>query len=189
MSLQANYKIIVARYSEDISWTTQFDNVFIINKGQPLNIANETFLPNVGREGHTYYKYIYDNYYDLPDYLVFLQGYPFDHSPNIINMLHAFIKKPEVNDMAYFAPPCHRVTTDYIISGIPLKEIYEKIFGNIKEIDSIFGAGAQFVIKKEVVLRNSKNFYLNIINILGYCSDPYEGHIIERLHPHIFRII
>ncbi|MBH73934.1 MAG: hypothetical protein CMM57_09815 [Rhodospirillaceae bacterium] len=41
-------------------------------------------LNNVGREGHTYYKYICDNYEKLPEYTFFLQGYPFDHSGNII---------------------------------------------------------------------------------------------------------
>jgi len=30
------------------------------------------FLDNVGREGHTYYKYICDNYDNLTDYTIFL---------------------------------------------------------------------------------------------------------------------
>ena len=62
------------------------------NKGEKLTDSfNEKILNNVGREGHTYYKYICDNYYNLEDYTIFLQGQPFDHSPNIISNLNKYI--------------------------------------------------------------------------------------------------
>jgi hypothetical protein len=80
-----NLSIVVARYNENIEWTKQFNNVIIYNKGESLNESNEILLPNVGREGHTYYKHIYDNYDTLSEYTIFLQGNPFDHSPNILN--------------------------------------------------------------------------------------------------------
>jgi hypothetical protein len=83
-------KILVARYNEDIEWTNQFTNVVIYNKGTKLeNNYNheEIMLENVGREGHTYYKYICDNYDNLDDYIIFLQGNPFDHCSDIINLL------------------------------------------------------------------------------------------------------
>jgi len=55
--------IVVARYNENIEWTKQFTNVIIYNKGEKLEDEfYQVFLNNVGREGHTYYKYIYDNY-------------------------------------------------------------------------------------------------------------------------------
>lgn len=54
-----SYNIIVARYNENVEWTKQFKNVIIYNKGNKLNGGyNQIFLDNVGREGHTYYKYI-----------------------------------------------------------------------------------------------------------------------------------
>jgi len=64
-------KIVVARYNENIDWTFQFPNAIIYNKGEPLNIPNEVMLKNVGWEGHTYYKYICDNYDNLDDYTIF----------------------------------------------------------------------------------------------------------------------
>jgi len=52
--------IIVSRYNEDIKWTKKFPNVLIYNKGDKLNDEyNQIMLNNIGREGHTYYKYIY----------------------------------------------------------------------------------------------------------------------------------
>ena len=85
-------KIVVSRYNEDVEWTNQFNNVIIYNKGEPTNnidIISQTTHPiknlaNVGREGHTIYNYIYENYGDLDEYIIFLQGNPFDHSPNLI---------------------------------------------------------------------------------------------------------
>jgi hypothetical protein len=77
--------IVVSRYNEDVNWTKQFNNVIIYNKGEKLSDDfNQILLNNVGREGHTYYKHIYDNYDNLDDYIIFLQGNPFDHSPDII---------------------------------------------------------------------------------------------------------
>ena len=93
-----SFKIIIARYCENVEWSKQFSNVIIYNKGTPLdNGYNEVFLNNVGREGHTYYKYIYDNYENLEDYTVFLQGNPFDHSPNIIVNLTNFINNNDLS--------------------------------------------------------------------------------------------
>ena len=83
-----NVSIVVAWYNENREWSNHFSNVIVYNKGKPLvNSDNEKLMLNVGKEGHTYYKHIYDNYDNLSDYIVFLQGNPFDHSPNIISNL------------------------------------------------------------------------------------------------------
>ena len=84
--------VVIARYRENLDWIKNIPdkfNVIIYNKGEPLPSEYKSILlENVGREGHTYYKYIYDNYENLPNHVIFLQGYPFDHSPNLINILH-----------------------------------------------------------------------------------------------------
>jgi hypothetical protein len=75
-----SYKIIVARYQEDISWLNPImDDCVIINKGEPLNIPNEVITENVGRESHSYLKFIIDNYDSLPDINIFTQGNIEDH--------------------------------------------------------------------------------------------------------------
>jgi hypothetical protein len=80
--------------------------VIIYNKGQKLNDEyNQVFLNNVGREGHIYYKYIYDN---LQNYTIFLQGNPFDHSPNIIVNLNKYINNDELNiDFDFLSEDIH----------------------------------------------------------------------------------
>ncbi len=75
-----SYKIIVARYNENIDWlNSEMKNCIIYNKGNKLNLRNEVILENVGRENDTYLHYIIDNYYNLPDVIVFTQAKISDH--------------------------------------------------------------------------------------------------------------
>ncbi len=76
----SSFQIVVARYNEDISWLNPVQQHCIVyNKGKPLNISNEKFLPNVGRESETYLRYIIDNYDNLPEVVVFTQADIEDH--------------------------------------------------------------------------------------------------------------
>jgi hypothetical protein len=183
--------IIVARYNETVEWTKQFPNVIIFNKGCKLpDDFNEICLNNVGREGHTYYKYIYDNYDNLEDYTIFLQGNPFDHSPNIISNLNKYINNKDLNiDFEYLS--------EWIIhcnlsgcrhhANIPLIDTYEKLFNERKEnMNFIFGAGAQFIVSKKNILKRPRSFYLKIIQMLENHINPIEGFVIERFHKIIF---
>jgi len=84
----SSIRLVVARYNEDISWTKRYPNVTIYNKGSPINgYDNVINLPNVGREGHTFYTHIVLNYDNLDDMTIFLQGNPFEHTKNIIAKL------------------------------------------------------------------------------------------------------
>ena len=180
--------IVVSRYNENVDWTNTFSNVIIYNKGDPL--PNTIPLPNVGREGHTYYKHIYDNYDNLHDYTIFLQGNPFDHSPNIIANLNRckninsefeFLSEKVIN--SNFEYECAR--------NWECKHIYttwKRIFGTEleKKQQCIFGAGAQFIVSKRRILTKPKEFYKNIVDILGYTICPTEGYDIERFHKYIF---
>jgi hypothetical protein len=49
-----------------------------------------------------------------------------------------------------------------------------------------FGTGAQFIVSKKQILKHSKEFYLNIVNLLSSCINPIEGYVFERFHKIIF---
>jgi hypothetical protein len=186
-----NFCIVVARYNEDLEWTKQFLNVIIYNKGTPLtNDFNQILLNNVGREGHTYYKHIYDNYDNLDDYTFFLQGNPFDHSPNIISNLNKYINNTDLSiDFEFLSEyiiDCNLSGCHYD-AGLPLIKIYEKLFDERKEyMEFKFGAGAQFIVSKKKILQRPKEFYLKIVEMLENDINPTEGFIIERFHNLIF---
>lgn len=183
--------IIVARYNENIEWTNDFSNVIIYNKGETINGNHkEIKLNNVGREGHTYYKYIYDNYDNLENYTIFLQGNPFDHSPNIINNLHKYFREENLNvDFEFLS----EAVLNCDLSGckyhddLPLINIYQKVFNEHKtNLSFEFGAGAQFIVSKNQIMKRPKEFYLNIIKLLENHISPVEGYVIERFHKLIF---
>ena len=187
-------QIVVARYNENIEWTKLFPDVVIYNKGEPLPPGyNEIVLDNVGREGHTYYTHIYNNYDNLDEYTVFLQGNPFDHSPNIIKNLDAIMEMIENNTIIQFGIVSEEIfntnTTDcpYHI-GLPLGDVYERLFDEkIPNMEYEFGSGAQFIVSNSTIKRHPREFYLEIIRMLEYDANPVEGYVIERFHTLIFR--
>jgi hypothetical protein len=183
--------IIISRYHENVDWTKNFPNVKIFNKGESLDgDFNQIYLDNVGREGHTYYKYIYDNYETLEDYTIFLQGNPFDRSPSIIDKLNYYINKKELDiDFEYLSNeifPCDLSGCSWH-GNLPLQDVYEKLFNERKmEMSFEFGAGAQFIVSKSRILKRPKEFYLKIVEMLQNEVSPIEGYVIERFHKLIF---
>jgi hypothetical protein len=192
--------IVVARYNEDAAWTKDISNVIIYNKGETLGPEyNEIMLENVGREGHTYYKHIYDNYDCLHDYIIFLQGKPQDHTDNIIEKLRDYIRVVETGNfdknfeyLSDHIVPCNLFSGCKFHPGLPILSIYKRVFDKFISGNSVinlnfeFGAGAQFIVSKTQILKKPREFYLNIVEMLGYNVHPTEGYVIERLHKLIF---
>ena len=84
--------VVVSRYQENIDWADGIENGIIYNKGPTTPVSRHPVitLPNVGREGHTYLYHIIQNYDQLPDHTCFLQGHPFDHTPDLEHRLQTF---------------------------------------------------------------------------------------------------
>ena len=143
--------------------TNNTTDVIIYNKGNPLSDDfNHIVLNNVGREGHSFYKYIYDNYDNLTDYTIFLQGNPFDHSPNIISILNKYINNIDLNiDFEFLS----ETLVDCNLSGckwhpnLPLVDVYNKLFDEKKKnMDFQFATGGQFIVSKKKSYKDPKSF-------------------------------
>jgi len=99
--MSKRYAIVVARYQEDIRWMSYLGrrkewDVFVYNDGPPLEAyfaPNFTILQGDGvpSEGCKYLQFICDHYNTLDQYewVVFLQGDPFVHSPDFIGLLES----------------------------------------------------------------------------------------------------
>jgi hypothetical protein len=184
-------KIVVSRYNEDVAWIDEFrEHVVLYNKG-PDAIEGAHVLPNVGREGHTIFHYICENYANLDDFTIFLQGNPFDHSPDICEQLRTLLRDGGGNaDFAYFNPFRHTYNLLHGCRfhwGLPIASVYEILFDRPAADRSVeFGCGAQFIVSRERILRRPRAFYQKIVDMLGYHYGPDEGYVIERMHPLIF---
>lgn len=203
-----SFKIIVARYNEDIEWLSdQLDNCFIYNKGLPLNIKNEIMLDNVGRESETYLNYIINNYDNLPDILIFTQANISDHRKiNDINILLNLKKEAIILDKSYphihFQSPFNQPWDkewNFKNNIFYLKDNYKNnepiIFIDWfkKHINleypnpiNIYTNGI-FSVKKELILNRSLEYYKNLILQLNHHINPAEGHFFERSWYYIFQ--
>jgi len=165
-----SYTIVVARYNENVEFLDGLDNVVIYNKGKPLQQKNAVERPNVGRESESYLYHIINNYSDLPDYLVFMQGSPFDHMSGVnannfsTEILTLINKKVDLVTPLFtnLWSECH-----YMYPGIKTREYYSYLIDSTQIPDTMqFAAGCQYIIPKSSILKRDVEFYKKIHEML-----------------------
>ena len=203
-----SYKIIVARYNEDIEWlNSEMENCIIYNKGNKLNIYNEILLENVGRESETYLNYIITNYDNLPDVLVFTQARISDHkgSDNINYLID--IKNQALNytkscdfyihndignnydwDKEWNIRPYGYYLANNYKNNKPITFLdwfKTNIDINYPNPINIYVHGI-FAVKKENIINKPIEYYKRLIIEVKHHINPTEGHFFERSWYYIF---
>jgi len=203
-----SYKIIVARYNENIDWlSSDLSNFIIYNKGDKLDIENEIFLENVGRESHTYLHYIITNYNNLPDVVVFTQANIADHKGrNDINYLiniknQALVNSKSKNYMIHYdiGKNIHwdcdwNFKNDPYWSEFNYKNNNQITFLEwfTTHIDLNYPypiyiyVNAIFAVKKENIINKPIEYYEKLILEVKYHNNPIEAHFFERAWYYIF---
>jgi len=188
-------QIVIARYNEDISFFNKYIDIIVIyNKG--LDDLNNNFniikLPNIGRESHTYLYHIINNYNNLADNTIFLQGYIKDH--NLLNIdeylrgndFTGRLTKENINILK--KPINHNGKfLDYLNNGNLKRSKYNpfewinKIGIDINDLhDFKMVWGANFSVNKKLILKKPKIFYEDLLKYIEYDVNPEEGHFFER---------
>lgn len=169
-----NLKVIVTKYKEDVSWINQLNyDVIVFNKNKEDNKFYENNLPNVGREGHTFINYIINNYDNLPDYVAFLQGNPFDHCSNVIDIINEF----NFNDD--FVPLGNICKYEFIENNDIIDQIvdFSNLIGFNLKYPILMIPGMQFIISSKLLKKVSKNIYIKIFNTLN--NDVYPRSVLD----------
>lgn len=208
-----SYKIVVARYNENIDWLKHDKNVIIYNKNKnnKLNLPNEIMLENVGRESETYLNYIINNYHKLPDIVVFTQARIADHrgrddinyllymknqaylhgksSPIIIhtktNNKSCWDNDWNLNsDGSYYLENCYLNNKPIIFEDWFKKHIFFNK-DNYPQPFCVYANGL-FAVRKELILRHPVDYYKYLIGLVNHHVDPAEGHFFERSWFYIF---
>ena len=208
-----SYNIVVGHYNEDLNWLSSFDkdSIIVYSKGESTSIeCIQKFLPNVGRESHTYLYYIIENYENLPDVIFFTQGNIKDHTYPVqsgsyystdktyiednflnintissLNILRSIFKFGISND---YHVASNSIEDKCIYSG---REFFSKFINNSINLEEsyiyIYYNGI-FSVKREAILSRSKEYYEELIKLLTHSSSPEVGHFFERSWFYIFNL-
>lgn len=171
-----NLEVVIARYNENLDWSNELNyKVTIYNKNENDVNLFDCNLPNVGREGHTFFNHIVCNYDNLSDYTAFLQGKPDDHCRDFINEINNFDFKSEFKPLG-------------VTQGLTMS--YESINQQVQLFSQRMGfditypiymaPGGQYIISKRLIHKKPKEFYVNILNSLSNDIYPQEGLDVEK---------
>ena len=162
-----SYKIIVSRYNENLDWLNKLtkENIVIYNKGISF-IENSINRINIGREIETFLHHITENYYNLPEYLILVQGNPFDHMFNTINSdnLQEHINLLVDSKIEDIQPLfCNKHYENHgVYPSIKSAQYFSLFFSTEVPTQSIFSPGCQYIIPKKNILNRPINFYSKI---------------------------
>ena len=179
-------------------------NVNIINKSGVELIdlfpnCKQIMSDNIGREGHSYLTHIINNYDNLADLTIFMQDDFYNH---LFRLSYFFDKLNENMDKEFYQFPCSwRVGDGYstfsrpVINGyvdlittqpdsFSVKKFAEKFELNLPS-HYVSETCAFFFVKKERILRHSKEKYKNILDWL--LTFDGNGYTLEHAWTIVFR--
>jgi hypothetical protein len=181
MKIHGDYELVVAKYKENISWTKRYANVKVYDKGPRGN------TPNIGREVHTYLKYIVDNYEQLPMTVYFSQGRISDHGfdesqfTNPVYSINMIGGSVLIGSDKTYVYPVERVNIvdwfhKYVDPDVDL-DLPIKIWWN-----SIFS------ISREQIKSRSKEYYNMLLELIPKTKNPGVVYYIEKMWYYIFNM-
>lgn len=164
-------QVVISKYNEDYEWIKKITHDVIVYDKSDTPIKNSVSRPNIGREGETFLYHIIQNYNNLQDLTIFIQGdprsnpvtYSYDEVISEINKNHE-----------------EKLKTILTWEGIcNMKEYWLKscfILNNVLfDTDEIvkYSSGVQYVVPKNVILNRPLELYQILHNqILKYGNKP-----------------
>ena len=142
------------------------------------------WLPNIGREPHSFLTYIVNYYEDIADdsMYAFVQGNPFDHCPTILSVLEGtpsgqfmHLGKGDLFMSEGDGRPHH--------GGLPVKELYEKWLRKTWPGQVGFTPGGQFMLSGKQIKQRPKSFYEMLLSEVAEGQNCY---VLERLWFDVF---
>jgi hypothetical protein len=198
--MNSDLLIVTSHYNEDLSWLIQQDlfdyKIYSKNKNNTsqLPLDKTFFCINKGFEASSYLQFIIDYYNELPNYVAFIHGHK--NSYHQVDDTLNLIKKSPLCD---YVSINRKDFKNFLEPNSP-NEVQKKnwflVYDNYKNLNLNLPtpkklectACAQFIVSKNAIHKNNKNFYENILIWLEKteleCS--LSGRILEHLWCYIF---
>ena len=206
--------LLLARYQEDVGWLSRLPaggTFHIMQKGgalQPeLPQEQQSLLPNVGRESHSYLSFLAERAHDvaapLPPVLVLSQADPWAHTPRLLDELARLAEAAAVPEsLPPFVPlglwlggermiVCDTSGAPHQPKLVPLHSTWRALFGEDAAPPPLwlsFTPGAIFALPRHAYRSRSAEFYASARGVCGLAesADPMCGHAFERLWWYVF---
>jgi hypothetical protein len=200
---------VISRFKEDVSWIKDItDNYIVYNKGDDdIPGFKARKMPNVGANQRDIFHFIHENYENLPELMVFVQGDPFDHCKD--NSFHELIKNRKYTKLAHYPDwpdgywetntswyvPSHTSFIrskgiDYTCRYADFHQYASEIFKDYDYPGILrFPPGSQFIIERRQCLFYPREFWAHLMSIFPEgpnLNGGAEAHIIERSMSLIF---
>lgn len=186
------YTVVIARAFEDLGWlersTLRPENVVIYDKGEQVATSKKykiRILKNFGREASTLMFHVIVSYFDLPEYIIFLQGNPFPHMPGLTSenferrLMDLLASRPNVSEPLF--SPLHEESPEEF-PFLHFDEHFKHYFGKSAPLRRRFAPGCQYVLTKSSILMKPVEFYLNMYSALRSARHVslHDAHFKER---------
>jgi Protein of unknown function (DUF3431) len=207
-------ELVIALYDKPLSWIENIQSdtkVTVYRKGEISSHPSEIIIPkNVGRDVHTFFYHIYNNYENIADVTFFCQDSPFDHFGNLIEVVNTATNSlnswADMKFYGYYGFHNNTLGTEWALqgsdhflnskclkcesnghphdSGLNCNEVWNELFTDAPPAYYEFIPGGHFCVTREAIHTRSKEFYNKILNMLE--TRPRNPWEIERLEPYIF---
>jgi hypothetical protein len=179
-SSAASTEVVVARFSEDLSWSDKLS--------VPVTIYDKSKdRPNVGREAETFAYHVIMRYDSLANTTVFLQGNPTDH---IEMPLEDAIKRINAGAIGEGGLGKRLVADDHgnpHHHGLPVGQTFAELFADeAKPNGFAFYAGAQYIVSASSIKKRTHAWWKRLHRVLE--TEEVCPWTMERLWMYAFSI-
>ena len=167
--------IVTSHWKEDLTWLKQskFPVVLIDKEGSdPSCFTPWRVIPNRGGAESVYFKFIIENYDNLPDHVAFIHGHENSHHQNYPVPLLQVIESANLEYGYIPLNGCVRFYSFFNEEGVAngpliwdtlhLPQDKKPKIGQMM----ISQPASQFIVSRERILANSKEFYEHIYNVI-----------------------
>jgi hypothetical protein len=167
--------IVTSHYKENLEWLKKapWKVILVDHEGADASwLKPTTIIPNRGREASSYIRYILDNYETLPEHIAFIHGHE-DAWHHLNGPILPQIENAKLTPDMYLNLNARMGDHKDMNSIRPDWHMFKKWLGPLPNEPPCAPGCAQFIISKNRILRQPKEFYEALY---FHVTHPYRDH-------------